>query len=145
MGRMWRRRIQLDELVETHYRVSPRDCDPVGGPPANRAIDFNDFTSVLLDGVRVEIVRVARGRTRGGNRRLFVCPRCGKPHWYVYLPGVACMRCLGLRYASRHHLVNEQTWSGPTQRLPNGQKRRRKVVHFRHFKRRSYSQAGWKR
>jgi len=99
----------------------------------------------LIDGVRVEIVRVARGRTRGGNRRLFVCPRCGKPHWYVYLPGVACMKCLNLRYVSRHQLVKKRTWRGATQRKSDGALRRRKVTHFYHFKRRSYSQAGWKR
>jgi hypothetical protein len=46
---------------------------------------------------------------------------------------------------SRHHLVDAQTWSGPTRRLPDGRKRRRKITHFKHFKRRSYSQAGWNR
>ena len=63
---------------------------------------------------------------------------------YIYIAavGVVCRKCLDLRYASRHHLVNEQTWSGPTQWLPDGRRRRRRITRFRHHKRRWWSSAG---
>jgi hypothetical protein len=55
------------------------------------------------------------------------------------------MRCLNLRYASRHHLVDQESWHGATKWKPDGRLRRRKITHFTHFKRRSFSQAGWRR
>jgi hypothetical protein len=94
-----------------------------------------DF-DVMVNGTRVEITRTANGT------RWFVCPRCEKICRYLYLVGPACQACLGLRRGSRHHFRHQQTWKGATRWLPGGRKRRRKIVHFVHFKRRSHSTAG---
>lgn len=63
---------------------------------------------VIVFGSHEWLVPLDRTPARyGGYRRWLVCPRCGSRRQSLYVcpdprGGVACMKCLGLRYESQH-------------------------------------------
>jgi len=51
--------------------------------------------------IRRRVALTTTDQPRGGRRRWWVCPRCGRRTGHLYLVGdVTCRRCAGLSYAS---------------------------------------------
>ena len=89
-------------LVDSSARICVYDVRGVATAPLMALA--REAVTVVINGAEMVIDVVRDARFLGGGQRYFLCPDCSRKVWHLYVRDerLACRKCAGLDYASKH-------------------------------------------